>query len=213
MGASTAVIVLACGRGAPPGVTGVEVPPLPDGPRIDEVLARHDPTRVVVAGTDADLAAVVRHLLRTERLDVEIGYLPASRRSAAAAAWGLPTPPAAALRAGTEGVAEPVPLIRDDSGGVLMGRGELRDVVGEAYCDATLVLRGVAWQLVVTPGPAGVSVAVRSGWAQRARRATGRAVQIGCEPTAVVLDGVDHPQRVRRWTWYRHTTDLLLVRR
>ncbi|MDQ3579950.1 MAG: hypothetical protein M3443_20605 [Actinomycetota bacterium] len=189
------------------------MPAQPDSQALDAVLTEHDPARVVVAGTDADLAAVVRHLFVADRLDLEVGYLPASRRSAAAAAWGLPTHAATALRAVTDGRAESVPLIRDDSGGVLLGRGELRDVDGEAYCDSMLVLRGRAWELVATPGTAGVSVVVRSGWAQRARRATGRAVQVGCEPTTVVVDGVEHPQQVKRWTWYRHTTDLLLVRR
>ena len=28
----------------------------------------------------------------------------------------------------------------------------------------------------------------------------------------VVTDGVPTPGEVRRWTWYRHTTDWLLVR-
>jgi hypothetical protein len=27
-----------------------------------------------------------------------------------------------------------------------------------------------------------------------------------------VCDGVAHPRPVRRWTWYRHTADLRLVR-
>lgn len=207
------LIVLACGgAGAPPGLAHVDLPARPDDDAVGEVLADHDPARVVVAGGDADLAAVVRHLLRTERLDVEVGYLAAGRGSDAAAAWGLPTKAAAAVKVAVQGRAERVPLIRDDSGGVLVGRGELRDVEGEAYCDTTLVLRGRAWQLMATPGTEGVSVAVRSGWAQPTRRATGRALQIGCEPNTVVLDGVQHPQPVKRWTWYRHTADLLLVR-
>jgi hypothetical protein len=28
----------------------------------------------------------------------------------------------------------------------------------------------------------------------------------------VLLDGVAHPRPVRRWSWYRHTGDWLLVR-
>lgn len=207
------VIVLACGGvPAPAGLTSVELPARPESDALDGVLAEHDPARVIVAGTDADLGALVRHLMRSERLDVEVGYLAAGRSSDAAAAWGLPVRAAAAVKVAVEGRAEPVPLIRDDSGGVLMGRGELHDVQGEAYCDDTLVLRGQAWQLVATPGMAGVSVTVRSGWATPARRATGRALQIGCEPNTVVIDGVEHPRLVRRWTWYRHTADLLLVR-
>ena len=119
-----------------------------------------------------------------------------------------------------------MPLIRDDSGGVLVGRGEIRGLRGECYCDETLVLRGDAPWLVVAPGPAGI--AVRAGRqpaaAGRAHRpvpptapagpasAVGRAVQVGCEPATVVLDGVPHPRPVRRWSWYRHTADWLLVR-
>ncbi|MBA2310080.1 MAG: hypothetical protein H0W01_12510, partial [Pseudonocardiales bacterium] len=59
------LIVLACGgAGAPPGLAHVDLPARPDDDAVGEVLADHDPARVVVAGGDADLAAVVRHLLR-----------------------------------------------------------------------------------------------------------------------------------------------------
>ncbi len=106
-----------------------------------------------------------------------------------------------------------------------MGRGEIRTPRGECYSDETLVLRGSAGWLVVAPGPGGV--AVRAGRWRRAPdgrmrpvpatapsghgSAVGRAVQVGCEPATVVLDGVPHPRPVRRWSWYRHTTDWLLA--
>jgi hypothetical protein len=202
----------------------VDLPARPGRTDLDPVLAEHAPRRVVVAGTDADLAAVLLRLLRTERLDVEVAYLPV-RRSPATAAWGLPTGAAAAALA-VAGSASPVPLVRDDTGGVLVGRGEIRDVRGECYCDETLVLRGHARRLVVAPGPGGV--AVRAGWGGRAPdgrmrpvpvrapkgagSALGRAVQVGCEPAIVVADGVPHPRPVPRRTWYRHTADWLLVR-
>ena len=112
--------------------------------------------RLVVAGTDADLAAVLVRLLRRDRLDVELAYVPADRRSAAARLWGMPHGAAAAELA-RDGVARPAPLVRDDAGGVLVGRGEIRgqagSVHGEAYCDGLLVLRGSARRLVVTPWP------------------------------------------------------------
>jgi hypothetical protein len=202
----------------------VVVPARPGRTDLDPVLAERAPRRIVVAGTDADLAAVLLRLLRTERLGVEVAYLP-DARSPATAAWGLPTGDAAAELAVT-GSATPVPLVRDDTGGVLVGRGEIRDIRGECYCDETLVLRGRARRLVVTPGPRGI--AVRAGWSgrtpdgrvrpvpARAPRGTGsalgRAVQVGCEPSIVVADGVPHPRPVPRRTWYRHTTDWLLVR-
>ncbi|MDT7581876.1 MAG: hypothetical protein QOK35_3140, partial [Pseudonocardiales bacterium] len=135
------------------------------------------------------------------------------------------------------GSASPVPLVRDDSGGVLVGRGEVRAIHGEAYCDATLALRGTARHLVVTPwrhGALGASpdgtvggIAVRAGLrgglpdgrtravptGARAGRgaATGRAVQVGCRPATLVHDGVAHPRPVTRWAWYRHVADWLLV--
>jgi hypothetical protein len=202
----------------------VALPARPGPADLDPVLAQHAPRRVVVAGTDADLAAVLVRLLRTDRLGVEVAYVP-HRRSPATVAWGLPTGAAAAALA-LDGAAAPVPLARDDSGGVLVGRGEVHDVRGECYCDAALVLRGAARRIVVVPGPDGL--AVRAGWSGRSPdgrvrpvsqrapggtgSAVGRAVQVGCEPATVITDGVAHPRPVPRWTWYRHTEDWRLVR-
>ena len=222
------VVLLACpsadltANGNPHPV--VRLPERPGRDDLDPVLAEHAPRRLVVAGADADLAAVLVRLLRTDRLDVELGYLPASR-SSAVAAWGLTTGRAAAELAVT-GEATPVPLTRDDAGGVLVGRGEIRDLTGECYCDETLVLRGPARRLVVVPGPGGI--AVRAGWtgrapdggtrpvpprAPRGRGAgVGRAVQVGGRPFTVIADGIAHPRPFPRRTWYRHTTDWLLVR-
>ncbi|ODT94940.1 MAG: hypothetical protein ABS81_32065 [Pseudonocardia sp. SCN 72-86] len=176
---------------------------------MDPVLEGRRPDRLIVSGDDADLAAVIVRLLRKDLLaTVEVAFVPTSRRSAAAAAWGLPRDRAQAAALALDGVASPVPLIRDDSGGVLVGRGEVRNLRGEAYCDDTLVVRGTVRRLVATPGPDGVS-------SERGRGvvpATGRALQIGCVGATVVMDGVEHPRVVPRWVWYRHTTDWLLVR-
>jgi hypothetical protein len=46
----------------------------------------------------------------------------------------------------------------------------------------------------------------------RSASAVGRAVQVGCLDAQVVSDGVAHPRPVTRWTWYRHTEPLRLVR-
>jgi hypothetical protein len=222
------LVLLACpaggsfaNRSTPPIV---RLPARPGRDDVDPVLAERSPRRLVVAGTDADLAAVLVRLMRTERLDVEVAFLPAAG-SAAARAWGLPTGPAA-LELATTGTAVPVPLARDDAGGVLVGRAEVRDLTGECYCDEVLVLRGTARRLVVAPGPDGI--AVRAGWSGRAPdgrvrpvppkaragrgSAVGRAVQVGGRPFTVVADGVAHPRPLPRRTWYRHTTDWRLVR-
>lgn len=219
-------VLLTCGShgsrrlATPSGVPTVALPARPGKADLDPVLAGN-PRRLVVAGDDADLAAVLQRLLRGERLDVELAYLPA-RGSDAARAWGLPTDVDLAF----EGKASSVPLVRDDSGGVLVGRGEVRGMRGECYCDDVLVLRGSAPRLVVAPGPGGVAVrAGRTGRlpdgqtravdlraASGRGEAVGRTAQLGGEPMTVVTDGVAHPREVRRWTWYRHTTDWLLVR-
>jgi hypothetical protein len=203
----------------------VEVRTLPARPGredLDLLLTPADgptPTRLVVAGTDADLAAVVLRLLRTERLtEVAVAYLPTDPDSAVAAIWALPTAPAAAAELALRGEPDRVPLVRDDAGGVLLGRGELRPLRGVVYCDDQLVLRGQANRLVVTPAaPAGVDVrASRVGLfgllGRRTHAALGRAVQIGCLATTVLADGVPHPRPVTRWTWYKHTEDLRLIR-
>ncbi|MBV9313538.1 MAG: hypothetical protein JO100_07230 [Pseudonocardia sp.] len=172
-------------------------------------------TRLIIAGSDADLAAVVLRLMRTERLaELSVGYLPAQPRSAVAATWGLPVAPDAAAALASHGEPDLVPLVRDDAGGVLLGRGELRPVRGVIYCDDELVLRGQADRLVVTPAQTGVAVRAErvSLLGLRSRTATGRAVQIGCLSAAVTCDGVTRPTPVTRWTWYRHEVDLRLVR-
>lgn len=208
-----------------PAVPVVELPAGAGRAELDPALAEHDPSRLLVSGSDADLAAVLVRLLRTDRLHIEVAYL-AAGRTPATAAWGLQTGSAAAAAA-LNAPASPVPLIRDDSGGVLVGRGDVRGLRGECYCDETLVLRGATPWLVVAPSPTG-GLAVRAG--RLGRRpdgrtrpvpaaapsgrgsAVGRAVQVGCEPATVLLDGVAHPRPVRRWSWYRHTGDWLLVR-
>ncbi len=238
----TRVVLLTCGdEPGPGGPRTVAVPSRPGRADLDPVLTDPDLRRLVVVGTDADLAAVLQRLLRTERFTVELAYVPVDRRSAAARVWGLPHGPGsrtAALELARHGTAHPSPLVRDDVGGVLVGRAEVRGVHGEVYCDALLALRGSARRLVVTPWPHGAGaagvdgavggVAVRAGrWGTppdgRTRAvpptartgrgaATGRAVQLGCLPATVVHDGVRHPRPVTRWAWYRHVADWLLVR-
>lgn len=186
----------------------VTVGPRPGRDAVDPLLAEHPGTRLIVHGTDADLAAVLVRLLRREKLaTTEVAFVP-SGRSPAAAVWGLPRRPADAAALALGGRAAPVPLVRDDSGGVLVGRGGIRDLTGEAYCDATRVLNGRVRRLRVEAGPDGVSVLADRG----VRPATGRALQIGFTGARVTRDGVGYPREVTRWAWYRHTEPWLLVR-
>lgn len=222
-------IVLVCGTNVPPrGVRAdarvVRVPARPGKADVDALLAQvagappasAPGADVVVVGTDADLAAVALRLLRADLLaSTSVGYVPAERRSACAALWGVPTDPVRALEVARTGVVHAVPLIRDDTGGVLLARGTLVRVDGVAYCDDEVALRGTARSIEVRPdlaGGAGLEVLVRRGALRRASTLRGRAFQLGCAPTVPVVDGVRRARPVQRWTWYRHTEDLRVVR-
>ncbi len=191
------------------------VPPRPGKDDVDPILADLAGRRLLVSGSDADLAAVVLRLLRTERLEsVDIGYLPRSAESVTARLWQLPTNAAKAIDLALHAPVRPVPLVRDDNGGVLLGAGTITAIDGVVYCDDTRVLSGPARQLLVTPDPAGLRVSVtHKGILRRTGPAvTGRACQIGGELPDVVSDGVPHGRPMPRWTWYRHTEDLRLIR-
>ncbi|AUS78954.1 hypothetical protein C1701_11955 [Actinoalloteichus sp. AHMU CJ021] len=217
------VVALACGNRDFTGLTERDdvvshsVAATPGREEVDPVLRELAGRRLLVAGTDADLASVVLRLLRTERLaEVVVGYLPSDPDSEVARLWGLPARDReAALRLALGGEPDPVPLLRDDVGGVLVGRGVIGPLRGVVYCDDELVLRGQASQLEVGPdrGPGLVVRTVRRNLlGRRVRETSGRAVQIGCVPARVVRDGVPHERQHGKWTWYRHTEDLRLVR-
>ncbi|MGH3623643.1 MAG: hypothetical protein ACRDQ5_17890 [Sciscionella sp.] len=216
-------VLLACGNAAAPatlaeaaGMTVYSVPARPTREVVDPVLAELAGRRLAVAGSDADLAAVVLRLVRTERLaDVEVIFVPDDPDSVCARRWGLPGA-VAAIGSAHRGALTPVPVVRDDSGGVLLGLGVLEPVDGVGYCDDETVLRGLALRIEVHPEPGpGLAVRVirRARFGRtRAHEEHGRALQIGCAPLRPVYDGVTHPRPVQRWTWYRHTEDLRLVR-
>ncbi|WP_433266482.1 hypothetical protein ACQPZF_40970 [Actinosynnema sp. CS-041913] len=217
-------IVLACGNSQSPVITDGDrfevrqVPARPGKAEVDPVFADLGDGRLIVHGTDADLNAVVLRLLRTERLDrVAVGYVPADPDSDVARVWGLPTDPGRALDLALSGDPDRVPLVRDDVGGVLLGLGSLGPVRGVGYADDTVVLRGQASRLEVTPDPDNglgllVSVIHKRLFTRKVRTTEGRAFQLGCLPVQVTLDGVAHPRPMGKWTWYRHTEDLRLVR-
>ena len=96
------VVLLFGGASAPRPLVGLEARAA-DGP--DDIdAAACDGKRLIVVGTDADLASVLTRLLRTDRLDVEVGH---------ATGWW-------AARRARRGTARRVPLIRDDTGHVLV---------------------------------------------------------------------------------------------
>ena len=160
--------------------------------------------RVAVAGSDADLAAVLSRLMRLERLDVEVAHL----RSG----------PLGWLRArrAASAPANRVPLIRDDTGTVLIGsalwlpaEGSER-LHGEAVVDDTVLFDGEAAGVRIEPTstmPGLRARVLRTG----ARWVSGRAAQLGTTGVRVVRDGVPVRREAKRSTFYRHTTGWLRV--
>ncbi len=182
------------------------------GKQVDPLLSG----RVLVLGDDADLAAVVLRLLRRDLLgQVVVGFVTGSP-TAVTHLWSLPTGPAAVDLA-IGGDPDLVPLVRDDVGGVLVGLGRVLPVRGTVYLDDQRVLSGTAAQVLVEPDTQqGLAVTVVPrrilGFGRNSRTLRGRAVAIGTTPATVISDDVPHPRAMDRWTYYRHTQPLRLVR-
>ena len=175
--------------------------------------------RLVVVGADADLAAVLSRLLRAERLDVELAYVP-RRRTPATRVYRLPAGRRAARRA-RRGSARRVTLIRDETGLVVVGRagwlpaGGRQLIHGEAVVDDTPLFDGDVAGVCIEPTLAvpGLRASVKNRAHRIWRRwVAGRAVQLGSTGAAVVRDGVPAARASRRSTFYRHVEGWLLVR-
>ncbi len=113
--------------------------------------------RLAVVGADADLAAVLSRLLRAERLDIEVAYVP-RRRTAATRVYRLPAGRRAARRI-KSGSARRAPLIRDETGSVIVGRADWLPVDdqqplhGEAIVDDNPLFDGDAAGVCIEPTP------------------------------------------------------------
>jgi hypothetical protein len=197
---TTDVVVLLFGGRRLPGPLAGLAAHRADGPDgIDAAAGRC--RRLIVVGSDADLAAVLRRLLRADRLDVEVGH---------ATSWR-------SARRARHGTAQRVPLIRDETGHVIVGAAEWRGeggapLRGEAVVDDTPLFDGEAAGVRIEPTAAmpGLRAAVTG---RRGRRwVVGRAAQLGTTGAVVVRDGNQAPKVVRRSTFYRHTQGWLLVR-
>jgi hypothetical protein len=206
------VAVLLFGEHSVPGpLRGL---PVADGSDVDGAAAEH--SRLIVVGSDADLATVLTALLRSEKLDVEIGFA-TPRRSAATRAYGLSAGRRGARRA-RNGSATRVPLIRDDTGHAIVGTAMWRaadgPLHGEAVVDdSTLFFGDVGWvRIEPLPVMPGLRATVVTGEGGRRPWVTGRAAQLGTTGALVSRDGVRSDRLVKRSTFYRHVTGWLLVR-
>lgn len=191
MSAADVVVLPFGGRRLPRALRGL---PVADTP---EVTCR----RLIVVGSAGDLAGVLTRLLRTDRLDVEVAHV---RRP-----WQA--------RRALRGAAKRVPLIRDETGTVIVGAAEWRGdpagspLHGEAVVDDTVLFDGDVPAVRVEPTltlPGLRAAVLRRG---RPRWVTGRAAQLGTTGAIVVRDGVPGRRPLRRSTFYRHTEGWLRV--
>lgn len=183
----------------PRSLRGLPVVRVSDPADIDAAI--QTAARLIVVGGDAELAAVLTRLLRADRLDVEIGS--ASNRRAA--------------RRARNGTARRVPLIRDETGQVIVGaaiwRGDGGLLHGEAVVDDTVLFDGDVAGVRIEPTTClpGLRAGVISARGRVRRWAVGRAAQLGSTGVVVVRDGVAAARPARRSTFYRHTEGWLQV--
>ncbi|MEI4280096.1 hypothetical protein [Klenkia terrae] len=161
---------------------------------------------VVVQGPVPALAAVLARLWKTDRLPaVAVGWEPVDGD---ADCRGL----ARALGLG-DGAPRELPLVRDDHGGVLLHHGRIEAAGGsalrkrfgaQAHHDDARVADGPVTRIEARPrwDADELSVAVVTVPMRPARRTTGRALQVACDPARVLRDGVALDREVQRWTWY-----------
>ncbi|KZS65195.1 MAG: peptidase M50 [Mycobacterium pseudokansasii] len=172
--------------------------------------------RLIVIGDDADLAGVLTRLLRAGRLDIEVGYAP-RRRTRACRVYRLPAGRRAARRA-RRGTAHRVPLIRDETGTVIVGRAgwlpldRARLIRGEAVVDDTVLFDGDVAGVFIEPTPELPGLRAALDTVPWRRWVSGRAAQLGTTGALVKRDGVAAPRSVRRSAFYRHVEGWLLVR-
>ncbi|BAX90747.1 peptidase M50 [Mycobacterium shigaense] len=212
---SVAVLLFGAAR-APAPLRGLPVHRV-DGPADFDAIVGPN-RRLVVVGGDADLAATLGGLLRAERLDVEVAYVPPGR-TPATRVYRLPAGRRAARRA-LSGTARRVTLVRDETGSVIVGRADWlppapgQPLHGEAVVDDTVLFDGDAAGVRIEPTLAvpGLRTSVHGPHRSWRRWVAGRAAQLGSTGVVVVRDGVRAPRSARRSTFYRHVEGWLLVR-
>lgn len=194
-------LLLFGGRRIPRGLGDCSAVTVAEPADVDTAFAAR---RLVVVGSDADLATVLGRLLKADRLDIEVAVMGPFR---------------SARRART-GQAQRIPLIRDETGTVLVGAAywlppdeSARQIEGEAVVDDTVLFDGAATAVRIEPttGQPGLRASVLSPRMRARRWVAGRAVQLGTTGALVVRDGVQVPRAVRRSTFYRHTQGWLRV--
>ena len=193
------------GRRPPRALAGMPVVAGAHGAALDPLIA--GARRVAVLGADADLAAVLTALMRAELLDIEVAWV-----------RGRPWT-AVDTRRAVRGSARRVPLIRDDTGTVVVSSAMWLPpdgsaaLCGEAVVDDTVLFDGevAAVRIEPTAELPGLRARLLGSTAGGGRWISGRAAQLGTTGVRVLRDGVPGTRELKRSTFYRHTTGWLRV--
>jgi hypothetical protein len=116
-------------------------------------------------------------------------------------------------------VAQRVPLIRDETGQVIVGHAWWRPpadaaaLEGEGIVDDTVLFDGSVAAVRIEPLHAmpGLRARVHGSRWRAGKWVSGRAAQLGTPGAVVVRDGIAAPRPVRRSTFYRNIEGWLRV--
>ena len=158
-------------------------------------------TRAIVIGGDRDLAATLSLLLREDRLDVEVGFVTSGLGSA---------------RRARNAAAQRVPLIRDETGTVVVRSArwlpwDTEAITGEAIVDDTVLFDGAGPGIEIEPLDRAPGLRARPLGGGPRSWVAGRAAQLGSTGVLVERDGVAAACPVRRSAFYRHVQGWLRV--
>jgi hypothetical protein len=188
-----------------------------DKSTVDDLLSTLDDHQriVVIAGDLAGLSRLVLRMLRRGLLGRhEVAAIVDSPQ------WTdlvrLPRGPAAQALVAATGSAEPLGLVRDDQGGIVLAGAEMwpdeaRRFGVRAYVEDVLLVDERVRAITVRPAGTGLRAAAEVGLG-RHRVVHGRAVTLSCEPARVRIDGVPLPNPRRRATFWYHPDCWQLVR-
>ena len=197
------VVVLVFGdRRIPRALTDLTAVPVPSQ---SDLTIPDGTVRVIVVGGHADLSATLARLLRDDRLDVEVGFVPPL------SCGGL-----GAARRARGGVAQRVPLIRDETGAVIVRSARWLPsgadaITGEAVVDDTVLFDGESAGVVIEPLAGMPGLRARALGAGSRGWVAGRAAQLGSTGVLVERDGVAAARPARRSAFYRHIQGWLRV--
>lgn len=197
------VVVLVFGdRRIPRALTDLTAVPVPSQ---SDLTIPDGTVRVIVVGGHADLSATLARLLRDDRLDVEVGFVPPLSRGGLGAA-----------RRARGGVAQRVPLIRDETGAVIVRSARWLPsgadaITGEAVVDDTVLFDGESAGVVIEPMAGMPGLRARALGAGSRGWVAGRAAQLGSTGVLVERDGVAAARPARRSAFYRHIQGWLRV--